>query len=396
MPEIMNIGNNKTDGINEYSKSIHKTKLLTKEEEVELAKRIENNDKEARRIFIESNLRLAYKIAMDYVGRGIELEDLIGYANEGLIKAVDGFDYRYGTKFSTYATYKINGVIINMLPTDSRTIRVPFRTFEKLKKYIVKFNELSQKLVHTPSKDEIKEYLDLTEEEIAELFLISNDVLSYDKEYSEDESTILDIYASDINVEDEVINNISSKLIVEILNNMSCLSDEELRIIYLRSGIEDGYIHSKQSIANIFGVTREAIRRRLIRIYEKINKKKEARILKTFIDEYSKDRVILIDRKKELISREKMYEEIWTERYIKYNEYLTEYREEPLPTIKYKEYYIGSWALEQRVIKKYGIVLENGNILFEGKMLTAEHIKLLEEINFNWNYLIPDDTISRK
>ncbi|MBE6161766.1 MAG: sigma-70 family RNA polymerase sigma factor [Firmicutes bacterium] len=403
IPEIENnyefdSESDKIDGINEYIKQIRKINLLTRDEEIELAKRIEQNDKEARKKLIEANLRLVYSIAKKYINSPLDFEDIIQYGNEGLIKAVDEYDYKFETRFSTYATWQIRKYITRALRIDSRTIRVPEWKFAEISKYLVMVNMLAQRLTHTPSKEEIKEHLNLSEEEINEIIIASSNILSVDKAFSEDneESTILDIYASDKNVEDEAIENISNRLIIEILNNMKCLSDRDLRMLYLHSGIEDGVVHDNQSIANIFGVSRQSVGCRLKRIYERINTRKEARLLKTFLEEYSSCNEKFFCTEKNYLSREEMYEEAWMDRFNKYNEYINKYLEEPLFTTKYKEYYIGNWALEQRMIRRYGIMMDNGNIIYEGKILTKEHIEMLNLIGFNWNYMIANDNNVRK
>ena len=371
-----------------YLKEIGKYPLLSKEEEAELSKKIKEGDEEARKKFTEGNLRLVVSVARKFNGRGLDFLDLIQEGNLGLITAVDRFDYTMGYKFSTYATWWIRQSISRALADKSRNIRIPVHTIENLNKFKVKLRKLTIELGYNPSMKEIQEKLNMPIEDIQEYLKLLNDTVSLNteinKESEDEDATMQDFIATQDNTEEEALNNLNRKFIIESIENLENLSDRELRVLYLRFGLEDGVAHTLESVGRRFNVTRERIRQIEEKALRKIKTSSTGRNLKSLIKDGSVDTVDL-PKKNKVVSREKLYEQIWLETFHKYLEYRKKYNEEPYFNKSYMEYYIGRWAEEQRVIKRCGEVQNNNDVVYNGKVLTYEHQKLLDKVCFDWN-----------
>ncbi|MBE6161767.1 MAG: sigma-70 family RNA polymerase sigma factor [Firmicutes bacterium] len=388
------IDSDNSDYLNEditqaYLNEIGNHSLLTKEEEIELAKRVENNDKEAKKIFIEHNLKLVIKIAKRYIGRGMELIDLIQEGNVGLIMSVERFDYRKGYKFSTYATWWIRQGITRALADKSRNIRIPVHTIEALNRFKTELRKLELELGHTPSMNEIKQKTKLSDEDIYKFLKLLTDTVSLNteinKEGEEEDATLQDFIATSDNTEDEALKNINRKYIRDGIEELGCITDRELRVLYLRWGLEDGIEHTLESVGTIFGVTRERIRQIEAKAMRKIKASHKGRELKEILTDFNQEPLDIPSSKK-TVSREKYHEQVWLETFNKYLEYRKKYNEEPCFNKPYMEYYIGRWAEEQRVIKRCGEVQNNNDIVYNDKVLTYRHQQLLDRVCFDWNY----------
>ena len=251
------------DGVQMYLKSIGKVKLLTKDEEKELAKRIEKNDKEARAEFIRANLRLVVSIAKRYVNRSPNLSilDLIQEGNIGLSRAVDKFDYRRGYKFSTYAHWWIRQAITRALADQSRTIRIPVHMVETISKFTQAKRRLFQELGREPLPEEIAIEMEIAVEKVHHIQKISQDVISLESPLGDDDedSTLSEFIPDDRNLTPSQMAT-HALLKEKIQDILVDLSPREQKILNMRFGLEDGITHTLEEVGKIFGVTRERIR----------------------------------------------------------------------------------------------------------------------------------------
>ena len=251
------------DAVQMYLKEIGKTSLLSSEDEVELAKRIEKGDEEARRKFIQANLRLVVSIAKRYVNRSPNLTilDLIQEGNIGLSRAVDKFDYHRGFKFSTYATWWIRQAITRALADQSRTIRIPVHMVETISKYTQVKRRLQQELGREPLPEEIAVELNVPLEKIHHIQKISQDVVSLEAPVGdEDEDSTLSEFIQDdrsLTPSQTASARLLKDRIEEILVD---LTPREQKILKMRFGLEDGITHTLEEVGKEFGVTRERIR----------------------------------------------------------------------------------------------------------------------------------------
>ncbi|PIT93096.1 MAG: RNA polymerase sigma factor RpoD [Candidatus Harrisonbacteria bacterium CG10_big_fil_rev_8_21_14_0_10_38_8] len=254
---------NVPDSVQMYLKEIGRSPLLTGVEEKELAKSIEGGDEEARKKFIQANLRLVVSIAKRYVNRSPNLSilDLVQEGNIGLSRAVDKFDYRRGFKFSTYATWWIRQAITRALADQSRTIRIPVHMVETISKYTQIKRKLTQELGREPLIEEISVEMDLPPEKIQHIQKISQDVVSLESPVgdSEDDSTLSEFIRDDKSLTPAQIasRTLLRQKIQEILVD---LTDREQKILKMRFGLEDGVTHTLEEVGKEFGVTRERIR----------------------------------------------------------------------------------------------------------------------------------------
>ena len=248
------------DSLRLYLREIGKVNLLTADQEVTLAKRIERGDMGAKAEMIEANLRLVVSIAKGYLGRGLSFLDLIQEGSLGLIRAVEKFDYRKGYKFSTYATWWIRQAVTRAIADKARTIRIPVHMVEKLNKVVHIERQLVQRLGREPSPDEIAEELEMTTEEVREILRMSQLPVSLEKPIGEEEDSSLGDF-----VEDEAAESPfdTAQLLLrreDVVNALNALPRREREVIELRYGLLGGEPRTLEEVGRAFGVTRERIR----------------------------------------------------------------------------------------------------------------------------------------
>ena len=248
------------DPVRMYLKEIGQIKLLSAEEEVELAKRVSEGDQEAKNKLTEANLRLVVSIAKKYSGRGLHILDLIQEGNTGLIRAVDKFDWTKGNKFSTYATWWIRQAITRAIADQARTIRVPVHMVEVINKATRCNRELVQELGREPTVEEIAAELNLPVEKIIEANRTAADTLSLDTPVGDEEDTSIGSFVEDERTPgpaDATSNALLAEALKEILDT---LTEREADVLRMRFGMYDGRTHTLEEVGQIFGVTRERIR----------------------------------------------------------------------------------------------------------------------------------------
>ena len=248
------------DPVRMYLKEIGQVKLLSAEEEVELAKRISEGDQEAKNKLTEANLRLVVSIAKKYSGRGLHILDLIQEGNTGLIRAVDKFDWTKGNKFSTYATWWIRQAITRAIADQARTIRVPVHMVEVINKATRCNRKLVQELGREPTVEEIAAELGLPVEKIIEANRTAADTLSLDTPVGDEEDTSIGSFVEDERTPGPV-DATSNALLAEALKEiLGTLTEREADVLRMRFGMYDGRTHTLEEVGQIFGVTRERIR----------------------------------------------------------------------------------------------------------------------------------------
>ena len=248
------------DPVRMYLKEIGQIKLLSAEEEVELAKRVSEGDQEAKNKLTEANLRLVVSIAKNYSGRGLHILDLIQEGNTGLIRAVDKFDWTKGNKFSTYATWWIRQAITRAIADQARTIRVPVHMVEVINKATRCNRKLVQELGREPTVEEIAAELNLPVEKIIEANRTAADTLSLDTPVGDEEDTSIGSFVEDERTPgpaDATSNALLAEALKEILDT---LTEREADVLRMRFGMYDGRTHTLEEVGQIFGVTRERIR----------------------------------------------------------------------------------------------------------------------------------------
>ena len=248
------------DPVRMYLKEIGQVKLLSAEEEVELAKRVAEDDQEAKNKLTEANLRLVVSIAKKYSGRGLHILDLIQEGNTGLIRAVDKFDWTKGNKFSTYATWWIRQAITRAIADQARTIRVPVHMVEVINKATRCNRKLVQELGREPTVEEIAKELNLPVEKIIEANRTAADTLSLDTPVGDEEDTSIGSFVEDERTPgpaDATSNALLAEALKEILDT---LTEREADVLRMRFGMYDGRTHTLEEVGQIFGVTRERIR----------------------------------------------------------------------------------------------------------------------------------------
>jgi len=281
--EIKGIGVD--DPVKMYLKEIGQVSLLTPEEEVELAKKIEKGDAEAKKKLIEANLRLVVSIAKRYVGRGMLFLDLIQEGNLGLIRAVEKFDYRKGYKFSTYATWWIRQAITRAIADQARTIRIPVHMVETINKLVRTSRQLTQELGREPSPEEIAERMGMTAEKVREILKTAQEPLSLETPIGEEEDSHLGDFIEDTGVLAPPQAASYSLLKEQLDNVLNTLTDRERRVLKLRFGLEDGKPHTLEEVGQIFGVTRERIRQIEAKALRKLRHPSRSRKLRDYLDE---------------------------------------------------------------------------------------------------------------
>jgi RNA polymerase primary sigma factor len=263
------------DSVRMYLREIGKVPLSNKDGEVRLAKQIEKGDEVARRKLAEANLRLVVSIAKKYIGRGLTLLDLIQEGNEGLLKAVDKFDYTKGYKFSTYATWWIRQAIMRAIADQSRTIRVPVHMVEKINKMNRIQRQLVQDLGREPLPEEISAEMEVDVEEIEKIIKISQETVSLEAPVGEEEDSKLGDFIEDEEMEsprDAATYDLLKEDVDKILNK---LEPREKRILEMRFGLESGTTHTLEEVGQEFGVTRERIRQIEAKALEKLKEQEE-------------------------------------------------------------------------------------------------------------------------
>lgn len=253
-------GAESTDPVRQYLREIGKVDLLTAEEEIELAKRNEKKDKRAKDKLTESNLRLVVSIAKKYIGRGLSLLDLIQEGNQGLIRAVEKYDWRKGYKFSTYATWWIRQAITRAIADQARTIRIPVHMVETINKLYRTSRRLMQELGREPTPEEIGEELELEPDRVREIFKIAQETTSLEAPVGEDKESFLGDFIPDES-QASPVDTASRRLLKDHLDDvLSTLSDREAKVLKLRFGLEGNKQMTLEEVGKVFGVTRERIR----------------------------------------------------------------------------------------------------------------------------------------
>ena len=272
------------DPVRMYLKEIGKVPLLSAEEEIELAKRMELGHQEAKKRLAEANLRLVVSIAKRYVGRGMLFLDLIQEGNLGLIKAVEKFDYRKGYKFSTYATWWIRQAITRAIADQARTIRIPVHMVETINKLIRVSRQLLQELGREPTPEEIAKEMDMPVERVREILKISQEPVSLETPIGEEEDSHLGDFIQDDNVPvpaDAAAFTLLKEQLEEVLGT---LTEREQKVLTLRFGLEDGRARTLEEVGKEFNVTRERIRQIEAKALRKLRHPSRSRKLKDYLE----------------------------------------------------------------------------------------------------------------
>lgn len=272
------------DPVRMYLKEIGKVPLLSAEEEIDLAQRMEVGDEEAKKRLAEANLRLVVSIAKRYVGRGMLFLDLIQEGNLGLIKAVEKFDYTKGYKFSTYATWWIRQAITRAIADQARTIRIPVHMVETINKLIRVSRQLLQELGREPTPEEIAEEMSMPVERVREILKISQEPVSLETPIGEEEDSHLGDFIQDDNVPVPA-DAAAFSLLKEQLNEvLGTLTEREQKVLRLRFGLDDGRARTLEEVGKEFNVTRERIRQIEAKALRKLRHPSRSRKLKDYLD----------------------------------------------------------------------------------------------------------------
>ena len=272
------------DPVRMYLKEIGKVPLLSAEEEITLAQRMEEGDENAKKRLAEANLRLVVSIAKRYVGRGMLFLDLIQEGNLGLIKAVEKFDYRKGYKFSTYATWWIRQAITRAIADQARTIRIPVHMVETINKLIRVSRQLLQELGREPHPEEIAEEMNMSVERVREILKISQEPVSLETPIGEEEDSHLGDFMENENVPvpaDAAAFTLLKEQLVEVLGT---LTEREQKVLRLRFGLDDGRARTLEEVGKEFNVTRERIRQIEAKALRKLRHPSRSRKLKDYLD----------------------------------------------------------------------------------------------------------------
>lgn len=271
------------DSVRLYLREIGKIPLLTGEQEISLAKRIEEGDKAAKDAMAEANMRLVVSIAKKYIGRGLDLLDLIQEGNTGLLRAVEKFDYRKGFKFSTYATWWIRQAITRAIADQARTIRIPVHMVETINKLIRTQRRLVQELGREPLPEEIAAEMEMDVDKVNHILKIKQDIVSLEAPVGEEEDSQLGDFIAD---EDSLTPEEAAthQLLKEHVNAvLQLLTPREQKIVRMRFGLEDGRSHTLEEVGQEFGVTRERIRQIEAKALAKLRKHRESKKLKDYL-----------------------------------------------------------------------------------------------------------------
>lgn len=272
------------DPVRMYLKEIGKVPLLSADEEVDLAKRMEEGDSDAKKRLAEANLRLVVSIAKRYVGRGMLFLDLIQEGNLGLIKAVEKFDYRKGYKFSTYATWWIRQAITRAIADQARTIRIPVHMVETINKLIRVQRQLLQELGREPYPEEIAKEMQLPVERVREIQKISQEPVSLETPIGEEEDSHLGDFIQDDNVPVPAEAAAFTLLKEQLSEVLDTLTEREQKVLRLRFGLDDGRARTLEEVGKEFDVTRERIRQIEAKALRKLRHPSRSRKLKDYLD----------------------------------------------------------------------------------------------------------------
>jgi RNA polymerase primary sigma factor len=272
------------DPVRMYLKEIGRVPLLAPEEEVELAKRMENGDEESKRRLAEANLRLVVSIAKRYVGRGMLFLDLIQEGNMGLIKAVEKFDYRKGYKFSTYATWWIRQAITRAIADQARTIRIPVHMVETINKLVRVSRQLLQELGREPTPEEIALEMNISEEKVRDILKIAQEPVSLETPIGEEEDSHLGDFIEDQEARAPAEEASFTMLREQLDEVLTTLTDREQKVLRLRFGLDDGRARTLEEVGQRFGVTRERIRQIEAKTLRKLRHPSRSKKLKDYLD----------------------------------------------------------------------------------------------------------------
>ncbi|MGW8957106.1 RNA polymerase sigma factor RpoD [Paenibacillus sp. NPDC055715] len=272
------------DPVRMYLKEIGRVPLLSADDEVELAKRINNGDEEAKRRLAEANLRLVVSIAKRYVGRGMLFLDLIQEGNMGLIKAVEKFDYEKGFKFSTYATWWIRQAITRAIADQARTIRIPVHMVETINKLIRVSRQLLQELGREPTPEEVAAEMELSVEKVREIMKIAQEPVSLETPIGEEDDSHLGDFIEDqeaLAPADAAAYELLKEQLEDVLDT---LTEREENVLRLRFGLDDGRTRTLEEVGKVFGVTRERIRQIEAKALRKLRHPSRSKRLKDFLE----------------------------------------------------------------------------------------------------------------
>ncbi len=272
------------DPVRMYLKEIGKVPLLSADEEIELAKKMENGDEEAKKKLCEANLRLVVSIAKRYVGRGMLFLDLIQEGNLGLIKAVDKFDWRKGYKFSTYATWWIRQAITRSIADQARTIRIPVHMVETINKLIRVSRQLLQEYGREPLPEEIAEEMGISEEKVREILKIAQEPVSLETPIGEEEDSHLGDFIPDEEVPAPAEAAAFSMLKEQLVEVLDTLTEREQKVLKLRFGLDDGRARTLEEVGKQFDVTRERIRQIEAKALRKLRHPSRSKKLKDYLE----------------------------------------------------------------------------------------------------------------
>lgn len=272
------------DPVRMYLKEIGKIPLLSADSEIELAKRMEQGDEEAKKKLAEANLRLVVSIAKRYVGRGMLFLDLIQEGNMGLIKAVEKFDYRKGYKFSTYATWWIRQAITRSIADQARTIRIPVHMVETINKLVRVSRQLLQDLGREPSPEEIAKEMDLEVEKVREIIKIAQEPVSLETPIGEEEDSHLGDFIPDDDAQSPAEAATFTLLKEQLVEVLDTLTPREQKVLRLRFGLDDGRARTLEEVGKEFDVTRERIRQIEAKALRKLRHPSRSKKLKDFLE----------------------------------------------------------------------------------------------------------------
>ncbi len=273
------------DPVRMYLKDIGKIPLLSNDEEIEIAKRIELGDESAKKRLAEANLRLVVSIAKRYVGRGMQFLDLIQEGNLGLIKAVEKFDYTKGYKFSTYATWWIRQAITRAIADQARTIRIPVHMVETINRLIRTSRQLLQELGREPQPEEIAERMEMPVDRVREIMKISQEPVSLETPIGEEEDSHLGDFLPDDHVAVPADVATYTLLHEQLLEVLETLTDREQKVLKLRFGLDDGRPRTLEEVGKEFNVTRERIRQIEAKALRKLRHPSRSKKLKDYLNE---------------------------------------------------------------------------------------------------------------